>query len=117
MHSIWTSHLVPVPTLCLEKMSSGVRLVPAELASLVLETLLTGICLVLASTAIYVLVFKRGVTQGSYAPAAQFNRVLFGVTVALTCSVLAVRIHPMKPPSSIVMYIFAALACERVSSV
>ncbi len=67
-------------------------LVPAELASLVIETLLTGVCVVLASTAAYVLVFKRGITRASRSRSIQFNRVLLAFTVAITCAVFAVGI-------------------------
>ncbi len=70
----------------------AVGLVPAELTSLVFETILTGIALVLFCIAIYVLVFMRGLSPGSKSSASPFNRILFVVTIALLCAVLAVSI-------------------------
>ncbi len=69
---------------------SGVALVPADLASIIVETLLLGACLVLSSVAIYVLIFMRGLTRASCTSTLQSNRVWFAVAVVLTCAALAV---------------------------
>ncbi len=71
---------------------TGVGLVPTELASLVVETLLTGVCVVLSFAVIYVLLSKPSSHQGFRFPAKQFNKAMFGVSVVLICTVLAVRI-------------------------
>ncbi len=84
---------------------TGVTLVPAQLASVIIESLLLGICLVLSSVAIHVLVFKRGLTQASRTSTPRSNRVWLAVAVTLTCAAFAVRNLPsddsrMIPTSS-----------------
>ncbi len=74
---------------------TGIALVPAELTSLIVETLLLGVCLVLSSVAIYVLVVRRGLTQASCDTTNKCNRVWFGVAVTLTCAAFTVRNEPL----------------------
>ncbi len=73
---------------------TGVALLPVELASVVIETLLFGVCLVLFSVAIYVLIVKRGLAQASRTSTTRSNQLWFGVAVTLTCAAFAVRNLP-----------------------
>ncbi len=66
-----------------------IGLIPAELAALVLETLLTGVSFVLYAAAFYVLLYKKGLS--SKASATPFNMVLFVITVLLLCAGFVVR--------------------------
>ncbi len=69
---------------------TGVALLPAELVSVVIETLLFGVCLVLSFIAVYVLIFKRGLTQASRTSITRSNRVWLAVAVTLTGAAFAV---------------------------
>lgn len=65
-------------------------LIPVDLASVVIETLLFGVCLVLSSVAIYVLTFKRGLAQASRTSNTRSRRTWLWVAVTLTGAAFAV---------------------------
>lgn len=69
-------------------MSPSIATVPATLASLVLETCLAGISLVMFCAAIYELLRKERMSVR--VASAPFNMVLFAATIALLVCVITV---------------------------
>ena len=69
-------------------MGAAVSLSAAELGSLVVETCLVGVSLVVFSVAIYVLLHKRLLAKGS--AGTSFSKLLFTVTVVLLLAVIGV---------------------------